>query len=629
MKALTKQFYQQFVDGINFPTIVYIYETGRVVSYNKQALDMLGKPITTVSRLRAANPTLKLTEEILDNGNHRFYNERFYASNEVTIEIDCEVNSIAVEDQHLLIVFFEYSFKQYFVRHNKYRLPRILWIDKKHQIMGCNENFRRDLGYSESDQSVINLEEILDEETQQKLVEDREQIFATKRPVHNMLQLIKPKNDKGYFCKIDRVPVFNKNNTVVGLLSVYMLIFNREEYEHFYSVAMRENNILNQMISKTEIIAISWMKDIHYSIQYVSSNVSKLGYTAQQCYSGELSFLSILSEASREEFLHNLRAIEEGENNSFHQKVQIKRADESFVWVRLYVGVSKRNGFNYYYECFIQEIVQQGTPVLGRNTSMFEVSIPTAKNEVENRLKTRLHKFCTYFQPIVEASTNRIIGLGSILRYKSEDYGIVDPKDYLNASEYLEMTMPLAEYSMQNTMKLFSTIPHKGMKLHLSVNSLQLIQPNYAKLISSMAREFHLCPEEIVLEMKESLAVEDFRLMKELLISYKAEGFQIAICKFNGCKISLNRIEELPVDLIKTDKALLQMFQSEEQRKDEFDMVMGTLAESKIDIIVDGVELKRQYEFLCKQDFLAYQGNYFCVPLNYENIVKIVEENIG
>ncbi|MDO5292205.1 MAG: EAL domain-containing protein [bacterium] len=628
MKALTKQFYQQFVDGINFPTIVYVYETGRVVSYNKQALDMLGKPITTVSKLRAANPTFKLTEEILDNGNHRFYNERFYASNKVNIEIDCEVNSICVEDQHLLIVFFEYSFKQYFVRHNKYRLPRIVWVDKKHQIMGCNENFRMDIGADESNQRLIDLTEILDEETQEKLEEDREQVFSSKHPVHNMLQWIKPRNEKGYFCKIDRVPVFNKNNTVVGLLSVYMLIFNREEYEHFYSVAMRENNILNQMISKSETIAISWMKDIHYSIQYVSSNVSNLGYTAQQCYSGEVSLLDIMSEIAKRNFLQNLHAIEEGENNYFHQKMQIKKADGSFVWVKLYVAISKRNGFNYYYECFVQEIEQQGVSFSRRNSSRFALSIPSGKDSVAERFEERRHNFCTYFQPIIQASTNKIVGLESILRYKSEEYGIVNPKDYLNASEYLEMTIPIAEVSIENSLELFAKMNHKGMKLHLAINSLQLIQPNYAQFISSMAREYGLMPEEIVLEMKESLAVEDIKLMKELLDGYKAEGFQIGICKFNGCKISLNRIQSLPVDIIKTDQDLMELFQGDEEHRAEFNMAMDVLKESKIPIIVDGVGLKRQYEFFSKQQVFGYQGNYFCVPLSYENIVKIVKESM-
>lgn len=627
MKALVKQYYQEFVDGINFPTIIYIYETGRVISYNKQALDMLGKPVTTVTKLRAGNPTLKLSDEVLNNGHHTYYSERFRASNKVIIEIDFEVNCVKLEDQHLITVFFDYSFKQYFVRHNKYKLPRIVWFDKKHKIMGGNESFRMDFGHSENGMDFNEISECLDEETNEKLMEDREHLYSTKKPLHNMLQLIKPKNEKGFFCKIDRVPLFNKNNTVVGLLSVYMLVFNREEYEHFYSVAMRENNILNQMISKTETIAISWMKDIQYTIQYVSSNISNLGYTAQECYSGKITINDVMSDVAKEHFHENLRAIEEGPNDSFQQKAHIRKADGSFLWVKFYVGISKRNNFNYYYECFIQEIVQKENTDHTTTKSLFEISLPSRKEDVINILNSRMNRFCTYFQPIVQVRDQKIIGLEAMLRYRSDQLGFIHPKEFLTASEYLAMTVPLAEFSMRNAMQLYAKLKRPDIKVYIPVNSLQLIQPNYARLIKRLAVENNLSPENIVLEIKQSIAMEDMDLMRELLAQYKSEGFQIMIHDFNGCQVALDLINGLPIDYLKTAKSIMGKYDASGFAPYEFHDAINVINNCNIDIVVDGVELKGQHEFIKLQDVYALQGNYFCVPLSYDNLIKKFEES--
>lgn len=627
MKALMKQYYQQFVDGINFPTIIYFYETGRVVSYNRQAIELLGKPVTTVSKLRASNPTLKLSDEILNNGHHTFYNERFYASNQVVIEIDCEVSSICVEQEHLIVVFFDYSFKQYFVRHNKYQLPRIVWFNKKHEIMGSNESFRRDLGFSEKDNSSIQLSEILDEETDRKLSEDREHLYTTKKPVNNMLQLMKPKNEKGFFCKIDRVPIFNKNKTVVGLLSVYMLIFNREEYEHFYSVAMRENNILNQMISKTETIAISWMRDIQYTIQYVSSNVINLGYTAQDCYSGAVTIDSVMSELSKETFIENLHAIEDGPNSSFNQKAHIRKADGSFTWVQLYVGISKRNNQNYYYECLLQEIEQKTEAQEKDDNNLFQLSLPSERDGGETLLNNRMQQFCTYFQPIVHMQTEEIIGLEAIWRYKSDLYGFFDPKEYLTTSEYLALSVPLSEFSIKKTVEQFARLKQKELKLYIPINSLQLIQPNFSKKIKRIVQEAGIPPENIVLQVKQSIALEDHDLMKEILLGYKAEGFEIMLHHFNGCQISLNMLEGLPIDYLKTDKSLMEQYGQLGFSSTDFDDAMNVINNCNRKVFIDGIEFKRQFDFIKFQAVHAIQGNYLCVPLSYDNVVKKLEKS--
>lgn len=85
MKALVKNYYQQFVEEIDFPTIIFIYETGKVISYNKKALEMIGKPIINIKRLRAVNPEIRMTNGMFGNASSVMYNQKFHSENGMQI----------------------------------------------------------------------------------------------------------------------------------------------------------------------------------------------------------------------------------------------------------------------------------------------------------------------------------------------------------------------------------------------------------------------------------------------------------------------------------------------------------------------------------------------------------------
>lgn len=630
MKAQVKNYYQEFVDEIRFPTIIYIYETGKVISYNKQALEMFGKPVVNVNRMRAANPGLVMTDRMLENQSTVLYNQRFCAGNGVIIEIDCEINSIRLQDRHLQIIFFEYSFKQVFCHRYSKLLPRITWMNKAYDVLGYNEPFKREQGYSEQEKLPSRIEEFLDEQTTSHILQECGRLLGSKKPVFNIIQLLQPYRAMSYFCKMNCVPIYNKNDTVVGMLMIYMLVFNREEYEQFFSTSLRENNILNQMICNTNMIVISWSKDIRYQIQYVSSNISNLGYTSEECYTGKVGFSNLMSKEVLYHFYQNIHEIENGPQNCFNQQMQIRRADGSLCWVTVYVGINKRSNKSFFYECFIQELMSESSYRVREKENIFHMTLPMYTKDIKELLESKKNEFCTYYQPVFSVGTGKIIAVEAVLRLQRGTDDVVAPEEVLTPAEAMALRVPLGEWFVQNAITEFVKLKKHSkhpVALYIEVASLQLIHPNYAKTIRLIAMEQGVDPEEIVLELKESIAAENVQLLAEVIKEYKAEGFRVVLTGFLGGAFSLHRLKEFKIDGIKYNKEVVNAYYNHEIAAKIFEQEVEYINTLGIQVLLDGVETKQHYGTLAVKKAYGCQGSYFSVPLSYEDMTRRIRDD--
>lgn len=629
MKALVKNYYQQFVEEIDFPTIIFIYETGKVISYNKKALEMIGKPIINIKRLRAVNPEIRMTNGMFGNASSVMYNQKFHSENGMLIEIDYEVNSIQVQTMHLVVVFFEYSYKQAFCHGYRKLLPRAVWIDKKFQVMGCNETFRIEHGYSENEELPKELMAFLEEQTLQHMVEECRKLLDSKKPVFNTLQLIQPVRAKSYFCKLNCIPIYNKNDTVTGLLFVYKLVFNREEYERFFSASIRENNILNQMISNTNIIVVSWRKDIQYHIQYVSSNISNLGYTPEECYREKVKLIHMMSPKSYSDFCNNLKRIEEGPKNCFNQRVEMRRANGSLCWMNIYVGINKKSSRSNFYECFMQEIRPELYYRLQEPRESFSMALPLLDEDMRQMYKENQKEFCTYYQPIFSVETDEMLGIEAILRVRRGKDELVDPREVMTASEYIALRTSLGDLFMEQAIQSFlkwKRYCKDGCKLILELNAFQMVQPNYAQILEKLVLENEGNPEDILLEVKEGIAVEDISLMKDLLLEYRLRGFEFLLSGFTGGIMAMERIKEFELHYLKYDGRILQGYCSGKYASSLLEEEVRQIKNLGVSVFGEEVETKRQYEYLKQVGVCACQGNYLSVPLSYEHMTRKMKE---
>ncbi len=635
MKTIVKKYFQEFVDNIEFPTIIYIYETDKVISYNALAREFMETDITSVAKVIRVK-AISLDEVIKNNRTKIFYNMSYGLKKGNYKEIDVELNVIDFEEKHIIVAFFEYSYKQSFVRHMKSWLPRFAWKDTKSNFICMNKCFISDLEFLHTVTFPVSTRYIMDVATTEKLELDDDYVINKKIPLMKTLQLIKSDSSEGYFCSINRIPLINSNGSVSGVIGSYKLIFNKFEQKKLYNSILRCNNTLSDLISRSDTVIISLRKNESFHLDYVSSNVSYYGYHPELLYKKEVKFSDIISEDDYKKVLMFLEQLENGRSKYFEKKITIYNSNGDSVLVKVSIGAIKKINNELYIECQIQRTdttKSSSISSLNNKPRMMHLAFDTwesakKQEQLTKAISEKCKEFTVYYQPIVNVKSGSMIGVEALLRWNSPHIGDVKPLDFLSMSEYLGLMDRIGYFSIKEAIKTYSQLHNRGItnvKMHINLSLVQLFQPNFVKQLVALTDGNNISRDQIVLEIKEGLAIEDLDLMKKALLEIKKQGFSIALDNFGVSYIDVHCIMDLPFDYIKLDKKFMETYGTERFNGALVVAMLDMIKSMKAEIIVEGIETIKQYEFLLFHEVQAYQGFFFSKPIEKKRLLSSIK----
>lgn len=635
MKAIMKNYFEQFAADINFPTIIYFLESGKVITYNSLAGDIIGNDITSTTKFISGDKP-NLQELLINQGSMILYNVPYRIRKIFDTEIDVEHNLFKIDDKNVVISFFDYSYKQSFVRHMKNWLPRFCWKDNNGNFQVINASFLSDLKCSKDIELPVETEAIVDATTAERLINDDTYVINAKVPQMKMLQQMKPEGQEGYFCSINRIPLINSNGSVTGLLASYRLIFEHKQMQKMQDAVLRSNSILSQLISKSDTVVLSFMRDENYHLEYASPNVSYYGYNTELLYRKEIKFRDMVRSEDYKKIKELLEDIEQEKISYFEQDAVVYKANGDPVNVKINLAAIQKNDRESYFECLIQRKEEEdGTKqeTYNNRAGSYHINLDSwsnskRKEQLTRAVTDRCREFSVQYQPIVDVETSSIIGVEALLRWNSPNLGDVKPLEFLSMSEYLGLMDRLGNFAIKEALKTYVQLQKRGIqnvKMHLNVSMMQLFQPKFVDMLAGLCEAKNIPENQIVLEIKEGLAIDDIQLMKKALLEIKKKGFLLALDNFGVGFVDVQTIIDLPFDYIKLDKKFMESYGTEKFNGALVVAMLDMIKSMKAEVVVEGVETIKQYEFLLFHEVKAYQGFYFSTPLEKKKLISLLQ----
>ena len=232
-------------------------------------------------------------------------------------------------------------------------------------------------------------------------------------------------------------------------------------------------------------------------------------------------------------------------------------------------------------------------------------------------------EFVIYYQPImdVQKEGSPCTGAEALIRWNSAERGFIPPSDFIPLAEYLGLINPIGRYVLMEACqqcKKWNDGGYPEYKVNVNLSVIQLMQNDIVETIKEAIMDSGLKPQNLTLEVTESLAINDMDRMKEILGRIKNLGVRIALDDFGTGYSSLNHIREIPFDVIKVDQSFIKGLEEDEYAK-SFIRMVAELAESiDVNLCVEGVETESQYEILSDMRISLVQGYYFDKPLPVE-----------
>lgn len=258
--------------------------------------------------------------------------------------------------------------------------------------------------------------------------------------------------------------------------------------------------------------------------------------------------------------------------------------------------------------------------------SYYEATMESAiaeRVQMETSLRRALERdeITVFYQPVVDARTGIISSVESLVRWRHPIRGIVSPVEFIPVAEETGLILPLGERVLrtacfQTKAWLDSGLPLERVAVNLSAKQLE--QEDLCDVVLAALKDSGLPPDVLVLEITESVLMEQARDPASILHSLRALGVRISIDDFGTGYSSLAYLKHLPADYLKIDRSFIKDIPED---ADAVAIVTGimTLAHSlRLTVIAEGVELPAQREELVKLKCDYIQGFLFSKPVPAE-----------
>jgi len=258
--------------------------------------------------------------------------------------------------------------------------------------------------------------------------------------------------------------------------------------------------------------------------------------------------------------------------------------------------------------------------------------------EVEQALKSMNpdEEFFLVYMPLINAKTNQIDGFEVLLRWVSKKLGFVGPDEFVPIAEVSGLFNIVDEWVVKNAIKSYPDLKAKlghDFKLSINLSSAQLNNNLITKTLLESVKQYDISPENVQLEMTETLSAEYTHKADALLNVLCDQGFQIAIDDFGTGYTALLQLIEYPAKMIKFDKTFVDKAMQSNNRKMLAPLI--SLCHSQgLSVTVEGVETKEIADYLksIKCDYL--QGYYYGKPvklneLNLANVNALCMREVG
>ena len=259
----------------------------------------------------------------------------------------------------------------------------------------------------------------------------------------------------------------------------------------------------------------------------------------------------------------------------------------------------------------------------GRNTVRFFADITNVDEDrksiyIQQRLAAAIkeHKIQTWFQPIVDVRTRRVVSCEALARWHDESYGWVSPATFIPMAESLGLIRELGQQVWQQAVQGLHRWREAGMDMSISVNvsRRQLFTPTFTSDLLADLDRLAIPVSVVDLEITESVAMEDAEFTAKRLVELTEAGFGIAIDDFGTGYSSLSQLHDMPATKIKVDISFVRRALSE-QGAQLIQAIVNIAGAYKLKTVAEGVENDEIADALQGFGLDLLQGYHFGKPM--------------
>ena len=246
------------------------------------------------------------------------------------------------------------------------------------------------------------------------------------------------------------------------------------------------------------------------------------------------------------------------------------------------------------------------------------------RSRVEQCIKESLKNdyFYLVYQPQFESRNQKLRGFETLIRMKMPDGTCIGPGEFISIAEKTDLIVEIDDYVAKRAMlefKNYVKLENRDITLSVNISAKEISNPGFADKFLNIVKETGFPPECLEIEITEYSLYDSLDRTIANITKLKEQGIKLALDDFGTGYTSLAQLLNLPFDLLKIDKTLVDSIEQSETSREFITLViyMGHIMNSEV--ICEGVEYQKQLDILRDQECDFIQGYVWGRPLSLED----------
>ena len=243
---------------------------------------------------------------------------------------------------------------------------------------------------------------------------------------------------------------------------------------------------------------------------------------------------------------------------------------------------------------------------------------------LKRELTLESEQFQIWFQPIYSLEKKRFTYMEALSRLRGTELGDISPVEFVNVAESRGLIERLGFVAFEKVCKFISENRDIVDAVSINFSVYQMTNPNLIKNVLETIQHFNLKPENIIMEITESIFIDNYALVHDNMVKLSQSGIKFYLDDFGTGYSNLTNVVALPFSTIKLDRSLVLMMEENERGVQLFMNLVNTFKDAGLNILVEGVETNNQNNLVEKAGVNYIQGFLYSRPLSPQDCIEVL-----
>ncbi|MGH9281372.1 MAG: putative bifunctional diguanylate cyclase/phosphodiesterase [Acidimicrobiales bacterium] len=229
----------------------------------------------------------------------------------------------------------------------------------------------------------------------------------------------------------------------------------------------------------------------------------------------------------------------------------------------------------------------------------------TSRLTLESDLRHALQRdeLEVHYLPVVDLHTQHVVGAEALVRWRHPERGLLAPDSFLAVAEETGLIVPLGRHVLEVAARQAQSWRAAGVtgtqfSIAVNVSARQLREPDLVTVMDGVLARSGLPPSALLLEITESVLLQDDDATMASLHQLRGLGVRLAIDDFGTGYSSLSYLRRLPIDVLKIDKTFVDDVVDSTQAEAVVRTIVSLSEALHLETIAEGVEDTAQLQAL-------------------------------